>query len=71
MGVGRAVFMVESALVRLRTTWEAEVKFESSEACPPPPGGLWDRPEDADIRLAFFNRIDIFRLPALSSYRCA
>ena len=54
--------MAERTLVRFLTTWEAEVKFETSEPCPPPPGGLWDRVEDADIRLAFFNRTDIFRL---------
>lgn len=57
--VGRAVFMVERTLVRFLTTWEAEVKFESSEPCPPP-GGLWDQVGDADIRLVFLNRIDIF-----------
>ena len=59
-GVGRAVFMAERTLVRFLTTWDAEVKFESSEPWPPPPGGLWDRVGDVDIRLAFFNRIDIF-----------
>ena len=55
--------MVERTLVRFLTTWEAEVKFETSEPCPAPPGGLWDRAEDStDIRLVFFNRADIFRL---------
>ena len=62
VGVGRAVFMAERTLVRFLTTWEAEVKFETSEPCPPPPEGLWDRVGDADIRLTFFNRTDIFRL---------
>ena len=53
--------MAERTFVRFLTTWEAEVKFETSEPCPPPPpGGLWDRVEDEDIRLAFFNRTDIF-----------
>lgn len=69
VGVGRAVFMAERTLVRFLTTWEAEVKFEISEPGPPTPGGLWDRVGDADIRLTFFNRIDIFRLPALWSCR--
>ena len=61
--------MAERTVVRFLTTWEAEVKFETSEPCPPPAGGLWDRVEDADIRLAFFNRIDIFRTPTLWSCR--
>jgi hypothetical protein len=52
--------MVERTFARFLTTWEAEVKLESSEPCPPPGGGLWDRVGDADIRLASFNRIDIF-----------
>ena len=60
VGVGRAVFIAERTLVRFLTTWEAEVKFESSEPCAPPPGGLWDRVGEADIRLTFCNRIDIF-----------
>ena len=67
VGVGRAVFIAERTLVTFLTIWEAEVKFETSEPCPPAPGGLWDRVEDADIRLAFFSRIDIFRLPILWS----
>jgi len=80
VGVGKAVFMAERTLVRFLTTWEAEVKFETSEPCPPPPGRpestpssegsssevppgtLWDRVGDEDIRLTFFNRSDIFRL---------
>ena len=52
--------MAERTFVRFLTTWEAEVKLESSEPCPPPGGGLWDRVGDADIRLTPFNRIDIF-----------
>jgi hypothetical protein len=52
--------MAERTLVRFLTTWEAEVKFESSEPCPPPPGGLWDRVGDVDIRLTVFSRSDIF-----------
>ena len=67
VGVGRAVFIAERTLVRFLTTWEAEVKFETSEPCPPPPRGLWDRVGDADIRLGFFNRVDIFRLRTLWS----
>ena len=31
VGVGRAVFMAERTFVRFLTTWEAEVKFETSE----------------------------------------
>lgn len=70
VGVGRAVFMVERAVVRFLTTWEAEVKFETSEPCPPPAGGLWDRVGDADIRLGFFNRIDIFSANSLVVSAC-
>lgn len=63
VGVGRAVFIAERTFVRFLTTWEADVKFETSEPRPPPPGGEWDRVGDADIRLTPRNRIDIFSLP--------